>query len=210
MRLTVVGVFHAELSAVVLSQPMTAYESRSDTRFLDHILDRFIEHRTLGSRGAPLAVHTLIHSIVDELAQIKNVTAAAKREQLRQTVCEILGQQLTAKQVTQPTRSYAASLAASSGKVEALIVAIKLDQGDLVRNLVMQGASTRTKSGVFGNTSPLRMAVRDGSLEIVKAMLKQALSGTHSKCKARQTRQLHNCISDALTTNDKISAEFLS
>jgi hypothetical protein len=69
--------------------------------------------------------------------QIKNVTSAVELEQLRQTVCEILAQQLMEKQVTHPTWNFAARLAASSGNVEALIVAIELNQGDLVRDLVM-------------------------------------------------------------------------
>ena len=212
---TISPLFHAYIPREILGrQPMAAYRGQLNSLFLQKHLRQFLEYRMNALYGAPNDLPNLIRRIVDVMASVSNGISSATRVQWTQAAIRTAINYCNAPPAltlaTKPTPNMKRHVAGITGNVEALAVAVMLDDQDLVRRLLDQGISMWTKTPLASSYScAFDLASQRNNFPMVKFMLAYVQHGLSSSEKRKRTVTIRSSIQNAVATDDEMATELL-
>jgi len=202
--LTTTGTFSDHIKTEVLAkQPTSAYWnlSKRDTAFLRNILRPFLEHRVVALYGANHVLPTHINKIVDVLVNVSGDNSPETRSiWVRGVIGALIKPPNICKLAYKPSDKSRSRVMSSSGRQEALSVAVVMGKKDIVVALTAEQGVMWTKSSTGSELGcALELAVQNDDLDLVEVLL------SHTQ----RTITVVNGIKHALWSNEPIALVLL-
>jgi len=212
--LTTTGTFCEHIKTEVLAkQPASAYWNlgKRESAFLRNILRPFLEHRVVALYGANHVLPTHINKIVDVLVNVSGDTSPGKRSVwVRGVIGALIKTPNICKLVYKPSDKSKSRVVSSSGRQEALSVAVIMGKRDTVCALTTEQGAMWTKCSTGSELGcALELAVQKDDLDLVEVLLSHTQRSTVSKVMKVQTMTVVNGITHALRSNEPIALVLL-
>ena len=212
--LTTTGTFSDHIKTEVLAkQPTSAYWnlSKRDTAFLRNILRPFLEHRVVALYGANHVLPTHINKVVDVLVSVSGDTSPEKRSLwVRGVIGALIKTPNICKLAYKPSDKSRSRIMSSSGRQEALSVAVIMGKRDTVCALTTEQGAMWTKLSTGSELRcALELAVQNDDLDLVEVLLSHTQRSTVSNVMKVQTSTVVNGITHALRSNEPIALVLL-
>ncbi|KAI4714896.1 hypothetical protein J4E89_000579 [Alternaria sp. Ai002NY15] len=198
---------------VLAKQPASAYWnlSKRDSAFLRKVLEPFLEHRVVALYGANHVLPTHINKIVDVLVNVSGDTSPGKRSVwVRGVIGALIKTPNICKLAYNPSDKSRSRLMSSSGRQEALSVAVIMGKRDTVCALTTEHGAMWTKCSTGSELGcALELAVQNDDLDLVEVLLSHTQRSTVSKVMKVQTSTIVNGITHAVRSNEPIALALL-
>jgi len=212
--LTTTGTFCDHIKTEVLAkQPASAYWnlSKRDSAFLRNILRPFLEHRVVALYGANHVLPMHINKIVDVLVNVSGDTSPDKRSVwVRGVIGALIKTPNICKLAYNPSDKSRSRVMSSSGRQEALSVAVIMGKRDTVCALTTEQGAMWTKCSTGSELGcALELAVQNDDLDLVEVLLSHTQRSDVSKVMKVQTITVVNGITHAIRSNEPIALALL-
>ena len=182
-------------------QPMTKYASPTAKKlFLQH-LRLFLEYRGENSYGAPTLLPNLVRNVIDHFMTATETRATLRSAYMRR-VCNAIRDYCPAtfKLATKPSPTTCEKIASDPVESHCLLIAIWMDDEDLVWHYLEDGVSVWEPTEAF--PSPLIAAAEYSDVEVVSLLLKYAKGDLAFTTRAKPVKILDCAVYVAMRVQD--------
>ncbi|KAI4656547.1 uncharacterized protein J4E79_008103 [Alternaria viburni] len=198
---------------VLAKQPASAYWNlgKRESAFLRNILRPFLEHRVVALYGANHVLPTHINKIVDVLVNVSGDTSPEKRSVwVRGVIGALIKTPNICKLAYNPSNKSRSRVMSSSGRQEALSVAVIMGKRDTVCALTTEQGAMWTKCSTGSElVCALDLAVQNDDLDLVEVLLSHTQRSTVSEVMKVQTVAVVRGITHAVRSNEPIALALL-